>query len=132
MFCLTCLVSFPAVETLSHLEVSDVLPSCPYSPSYLLSRKLEENEAFVKGYVGYSSSMHLKIQAHTGFIKISEKEIDYGFVLCQLCSTDNIYSLGLLASKLFTILSIVNRKTEIILLHMANHRLLVFKYRLFT
>ncbi|KAJ7354723.1 hypothetical protein OS493_030499 [Desmophyllum pertusum] len=36
----------PTVETLPHSEVSDVLPSCPYNPSYLVSRKLNENEAF--------------------------------------------------------------------------------------
>ncbi|XP_068742280.1 N-acetyl-beta-glucosaminyl-glycoprotein 4-beta-N-acetylgalactosaminyltransferase 1-like isoform X2 [Montipora capricornis] len=39
------------VETLPHSAVSDALPSCPYSPSYLVSRKLAENEAIVKGYI---------------------------------------------------------------------------------
>ena len=40
-----------AVETLPHFEVSDVLPSCPYNPSYLVSRKLVENEAFSGNFV---------------------------------------------------------------------------------
>lgn len=39
------------VDTLPHSAVSDVLPSCPYNPSYLVSKKLRENEAFKKGYV---------------------------------------------------------------------------------
>jgi len=40
-----------AVETLPHSEVSDVLPSCPYHPSFLVSRKLMENEAFSGKFV---------------------------------------------------------------------------------
>jgi len=40
-----------AVETLPHSEVSDVLPSCPYNPSFLVSRKLKENEAFSGNFV---------------------------------------------------------------------------------
>ena len=40
-----------AVETLPHSEVSDVLPSCPYHPSFLVSRKLIENEAFSGKFV---------------------------------------------------------------------------------
>ena len=40
-----------AVETLPHSEVSDVLPSCPYNPSYLVSRKLHENEALSGNFV---------------------------------------------------------------------------------
>ncbi|XP_067020952.1 N-acetyl-beta-glucosaminyl-glycoprotein 4-beta-N-acetylgalactosaminyltransferase 1-like [Acropora muricata] len=39
------------VDTLPHSAVSDVLPSCPYNPSYLVSKTLRENEAFKKGYV---------------------------------------------------------------------------------
>ena len=46
-----------AVETLPHFEVSDVLPSCPYNPSYLVSRKLIENEAFSGNFV----SRYIKI-----------------------------------------------------------------------
>ncbi|XP_078376385.1 N-acetyl-beta-glucosaminyl-glycoprotein 4-beta-N-acetylgalactosaminyltransferase 1-like [Oculina patagonica] len=39
------------VENLPHSEVSDVLPPCPYHPSYVVKRKLSENEAFVGNFI---------------------------------------------------------------------------------
>ncbi|XP_058972878.2 beta-1,4-N-acetylgalactosaminyltransferase 3 [Pocillopora verrucosa] len=39
------------VEDLPHSEVSDVLPLCPYQPSYVVSKKLNENEAFTGNFI---------------------------------------------------------------------------------
>ena len=53
------LIVFYAVETLAHSDVSEVLPSCPYMPSYLVSRKMDENEAIAKGYVSKVLTLQL-------------------------------------------------------------------------
>ena len=53
------MIVFHVVETLAHSEVSDVLPSCPYTPSYLVSRKMDENEAIAKGHVSKVLTLQL-------------------------------------------------------------------------
>ena len=53
------------VDTLPHSAVSDVLPSCPYNPSYLVSKKLRENEAFKKGYVSLVPLYFMSVRFNT-------------------------------------------------------------------